>query len=108
MTACHSSIRPALTQLPEHTNRVFLIGGAQLYNLALTCSPPMVDRVLLTRVLTDFECDTFLNDFTKGSGWTQTSHQDLREWVGWDVPEGDLEEKGTKYRFEMWKWREKA
>jgi len=65
----------------------------------------MVDRVLLTRVLTPYECDTFLTDFTRDKAWTQASHKELCGWVGWDVPEGEIEGKGGKYRFEMWTWR---
>ena len=92
----------AIAEIPAKTNRVFLIGGAQLYELALTSSPSIVDRVLLTRILTDFECDTFLTDFTRDKAWSLASHDELREWVGWEVPEGELEEKGVKYRYEMW------
>ncbi len=105
MTNSHNSIPSVLAALPATTQRVFLIGGAQLYDLALTSSPPMVDRVLLTRVMTEFDCDTFLTDFTEDRAWTQASHKQLREWVGWDVPEGEVEEKGVKYRFEMWTLR---
>ena len=78
------------------------MGGAQLYELALTSSPPTVDRVLLTRILTEFECDTFLTDFIRDKAWSRASHAELCEWVGWEVPEGELEEKGVKYRYEMW------
>ena len=90
-------------QTDEATDRAFLIGGAQLYNLALQAKPPLVDRVLLTRVLSEFECDTFLHDFSAQTEvWRLASHGELCEWVGWDVPEGEVEEKGVKYRYEMW------
>lgn len=70
----------------------------------------MVDRVLLTRITNEVECDTFLDDFTSrrtsGSGdakmWRLASHKELEEYVGFDVQEGEVEEKGFKYRFEMW------
>jgi dihydrofolate reductase len=26
----------------------------------------------------------------------------MDEWVGWEVPRGEVEEKGVRYRFEMW------
>ena len=106
MTSSHRSIRSALDHLPSHTPRVFLIGGAQLYNLALASSPPSVDRVLLTRVTTNFDCDTFLTDFTRDESWSRASHRDLCDWVGFEVPENEVEEKGVKYRFEMWTLRQ--
>jgi dihydrofolate reductase len=74
----------------------------------------MVDRVLLTRITNDVECDTFLDDFTNrttgpGEGgkegkkvWRIASHKELEEYVGFEVKEGEVEEKGFKYRFEMW------
>jgi dihydrofolate reductase len=104
LTSSHSSLDDALAALErDKVHRAFLIGGAQLYNLALQASPPLVDRVLLTRVTTDFECDTFLHDFsTQTDLWRLASHEELSEWVGWPVAQGDIEEKGVRYRYEMW------
>lgn len=79
------------------------MGGAQLYNLALTSSPPLVDRVLLTRVTSpEFECDTHLHPFTEEDKWEQASHDQLSEYVGFDVPSGIQTEKDVTYRYEMW------
>lgn len=89
-------------------SKIFLIGGAQLYSEALTATPPLVDRVLLTRLTNEVECDTFLDDFTSRSTdggnkvWRKASHLELEEYVGFEVKEGDVEEKGFQYRFEMW------
>lgn len=99
LTSAHASFEDALANVPEDAHRVFLIGGAQLYNEML---PAHVDRVLLTRVLESLDCDVFLDDFTKMEGWRRASHVELREWVGWEVPEGEVEEKGLRYRYEMW------
>ncbi|GAA5997742.1 dihydrofolate reductase [Rhodotorula paludigena] len=108
--------------------RTFLIGGAQLYNAALqevatpapssSSAPYIVDRVLLTRLFTEYpDCDTFLHDFAGDAGvggkraWRQASHGELRDWAGWDVPEGRQveqdkmvkgEEKLVEYEFQMW------
>ncbi|GAA6007770.1 hypothetical protein JCM10207_004868 [Rhodosporidiobolus poonsookiae] len=111
-----ASSRPAI-------NRTFLIGGAQLYNLALTetpssSSPYLADRILLTRVLTEYpDCDTFLHDFSSDVDsegkkvWRQASHQELRNWAGWEVPEGKQverdrmvkeEERMVEYEYQMW------
>ncbi|TXT07131.1 hypothetical protein VHUM_03301 [Vanrija humicola] len=99
LTTPHNSLEAAISSVPDSTHRTFLIGGAQLYNQSL---PQHVDRVLLTRVLESLPCDAFLDDFTADKRWRRAPHAELREWVGWEVPEGDVEEKGIRYRFEMW------
>lgn len=109
------------TTPPLH--RAFLIGGAQLYNLTLTeppsaSSPYLANRILLTRLLTEYDdCDTFLHDFAADADaegkkvWRKASLKELREWAGWEVPEGTQSEKdkmvkeGEKmvdYVYEMW------
>ncbi|PSS28412.1 hypothetical protein M430DRAFT_166764 [Amorphotheca resinae ATCC 22711] len=84
--------------------RAFVIGGAQIYKEALAKAE--TKRILLTRVLTDFECDTFfpiqLNEDGKAEGWERKTKEELDRWVGETVPEGVQEENGTKYVFEMW------
>ena len=134
MTTGAISLNAAVTSLGKDTNRIFLIGGAQLYNQALAPRPQhpdsdsswdtqaapstsqatsSVDRVLLTRITSpDFECDTFLTDFAsphrsestsvEQEAWILCSHRELCEWLGWDAPEGDNEEKGVVYHYEMW------
>lgn len=99
-TPTFDSLPSALSSL-QGPGRVFLIGGSQLYNLALQSSPPLVDRVLLTRVMEDFECDTFLYDFAADPKWTRSTHGELCSWIGFEVDE-ENEEKGTRYRYEMW------
>jgi hypothetical protein len=32
----------------------------------------------------------------------QRPHKTLEEFVGFQVPEGEVEEKGVRYRFELW------
>ena len=85
-------------------NRAFVIGGAQIYKAALERKE--TKRILLTRVLSDFECDTFfplqLDESGKSEGWERKSKEDLDRWVGEQVPEGVQEENGTRYVFEMW------
>jgi dihydrofolate reductase len=84
--------------------RAFVIGGAQIYKEALEKAD--TKRILLTRVLTDFECDTFfpvqLNEDGTADGWTRKTKDELDSWVGETVPEGVQEENGTRYVFEMW------
>lgn len=88
------------------TRRTFVIGGAQIYKEALQREE--TKRILLTRVLSDFECDTFfpvpLNEDGKseGEGWERKSKEELDQWVGEAVADGVQEENGTRYVFEMW------
>ncbi|KAI0639447.1 dihydrofolate reductase [Trametes polyzona] len=116
----HSSVDSAAERLsqPEFLekplHRSFIIGGAHIYRATLalpTSSPTFVDRILLTRVLFPaFEdCDVFFPDFLAADGteegqggWKQASHQELKEWAGFDVPEGVQEENGVQYEFQMW------
>ena len=96
---------------PVH--RAFIIGGASLYSevlgLSATTSSSVVDRILLTRIISpEFDCDVFMPDFLKdqqedGSKvWGRATHEALEAWVGFDVPEGEQEENGVKYEFQMW------
>lgn len=84
--------------------RTFVIGGAQIYREALERAE--TKRILLTRVLSDFDCDTFfpvqLNEDGKAEGWERKTKQELDQWVGEAVADGVQEENGTKYVFEMW------
>lgn len=116
-----SSLRS--TTKSDRSPRIFLIGGSTLYTSSLlpstvpslnsststpqSFSQPLIDRILLTRILSPFECDAYLEDFaahTKPDGtkvWKKTSIKEFREWIGWDIEE-QVEEKGVKYIFEMW------
>lgn len=87
--------------------RTFVIGGGQIYKAALELKEPK--RILFTRILDGFECDTFfpvrLGEDGKGDGgWTRRTKEELDAWVGETVAEGEQVEgeKGTKYVFEMW------
>ncbi|KAG9244651.1 dihydrofolate reductase-like domain-containing protein [Calycina marina] len=90
--------------------KAFVIGGGQMYKASLEHKE--AKRILLTRVLGDFECDTFfpieLNEDGTADGWLRKSKQELDEWVGETVPEGIQEENETKYVFEMWERTDSA
>ncbi|KAG9119091.1 dihydrofolate reductase [Ceratobasidium sp. 392] len=81
---------------------IFVIGGASIYNQAMRY--PKATRILLTRVTEPVyeDCDVFFPEIRESGDWTKVSHAHLVEWVGFDVPEGVQEEKGTKYEFQMW------
>ncbi|KAI0419951.1 dihydrofolate reductase [Xylaria grammica] len=92
------------------SSKVFVIGGAQIYAAALQLKQSR--RVLLTRVINDFECDTFfplhLSEVSSETGggstrrWIRRSPADLDQWTGEMVPEGIQEENQTQYEFQMW------
>lgn len=89
----------------KEIDRVFIIGGGQIYKASLELKE--AKRILLTRIMDDFECDTNfpiqLNEDGTGSGWRRTDTQALREWTGeGEAIEGVKEEGGVKYVFEMW------
>ncbi|KAK0103197.1 dihydrofolate reductase [Cadophora gregata] len=94
----------AKTQSGSVASKSFVIGGAQIYKASLDTKE--AKRILLTRVLSEFECDTFfpimLREDGKASGWVRKSKDDLDRWTGETVPEGIQEENGIRYVFEMW------
>ena len=122
-----SSLAKALEQLRARhgtgaLGRVFVIGGAQIYGAALELAsssssssgisqqgPGETRRILLTRIRSPFECDTFfplrLPDEGGGDaagGWVRRTKEELDAWTGEDVPGGVQVEGGTEYEFEMW------
>jgi len=75
----------------------------------------LVDRILLTRISSPaFEgCDAFLHEFRgekngseSGGRWKKSSQEELSGFVGFEVEEGEREEKGVRYAYEMWVWEE--
>lgn len=102
-----SSLPEALNLLSQQSTaqgRAFIIGGAQIYKAALELK--QTRRILLTRILSDFECDTFfpvvLPESGEENGWRRKDKEDLDAWVGESVAGEVQEEAGTKYVFEMW------
>ena len=92
--------------------RAFVIGGAEVYHNALKSDA--AERILLTRVMTRFACDTYFPMRLDGSTasfclkgkptrtWLQRSLTDLSAWVGEEVPSGIRQEQGVEWAFEMW------
>ncbi|KAI1502754.1 dihydrofolate reductase-like domain-containing protein [Biscogniauxia marginata] len=81
------------------TGKVFVIGGAQIYRAALRHRE--ASRILLTRVMTDFQCDTYFPLELSGR-WVKRPKEELDKWVGETVPEGLQVENGVEYEFQMW------
>ncbi|RKF65095.1 Dihydrofolate reductase [Golovinomyces cichoracearum] len=92
-------------QAADGCHRVFVIGGAQIYEAALASK--LARRILLTRVLRDFDFDTcfpleLAENGTVKEGWHRVAHKQLTDWTNEKVSDMILEENGTKYMFEMW------
>jgi dihydrofolate reductase len=88
----------------QATGKAFVIGGAQIYAAALGLQEAR--RILMTKVLTDFECDTdfplSLHQDPAPSDWVLKSKEELDRWVGEEVPAGTQVENSTSYEFQMW------
>lgn len=106
-----SSLEQAISYLqskPQGTlGRVFVIGGGQIYASALELKEAR--RVLLTKVMSDFECDTHFSlklsdeaERDSDAAWVKKSKEELDAWAGETVPEGSQIENETKYEFQMW------
>lgn len=85
--------------------RVFVIGGGQIYASALGSKE--VRRVLLTKVMSDFDCDTHFSlklddEGESDPGWAKRSKAELDAWAGETVPGGVQVENETEYEFQMW------
>lgn len=96
-----SSIRSALSHLDTEKaiDKIFIIGGAEIYAASLELKE--AKRILLTRVEGEFECDAFLKVDLENK-WNRCEQDELNAWTGEEVPAGEQEENGTKYRFEMY------
>lgn len=103
-----ASLEQALEYLqalpPGSLGHAFVIGGAQVYDAALGL--PQAKRLLITRILSEFDCDTFFPLGSEGAegapGWAVRSKGELDGWTGEEVPGGVQVENGTEYEFQMW------
>lgn len=100
-----SSLEQAVSYLRNKAQgalgHVFVIGGGQIYTSALEMAE--TKRILLTRVMSDFECDTFFShQGDSARQWVQRSKEELDRWAGETVPEGVQVENETSYEFQMW------
>lgn len=104
------SVESALQYAREHCGggggRVFVMGGGQIYAAAL--QRPEARRVLLTSIGAEYECDTFFpiklgTDEGMEPGWTRRTDDEWKTWTGEeDATNGQREEAGVKYEFQMW------
>lgn len=84
---------------PSKHARTFVIGGAQMYNLAIQHA--QCSHILLTRVKSKVDCDTFFPTI-KDSDFRLASHQELEDFVQQPVPQGIQKHKDLEYEFTMY------
>lgn len=102
------SIEEGIRGLHAHqyaTGRIFVIGGAAMYDAAL--KEGRANRVLLTRIHREYECDTFFPvDLDEDKGWKKASSKELSEFVEEQVGDADMEEtvgeETVRYRFQLY------
>ena len=83
-----NDINHCLTELSskENLEDIFVIGWVNIYNQVL--SHPNLEKIYLTKVLWDFNCDVFFN-------WIPKDFH-LKSYTD------EIEENNIKYRFEVW------
>ncbi|XP_073696958.1 dihydrofolate reductase [Garra rufa] len=80
------------SELEKQVDQVWIIGGSALYKEVMERSGPR--RLFVTRVLKQFDCDTFIPDINTDK------YKLLPEFPG--VPTGLQEENGVQYVFEVY------
>ncbi|CEP16705.1 hypothetical protein [Parasitella parasitica] len=84
---------------PTKHGRVFVIGGAQMYSLAIgreECS-----HIVLTRVKSNVVCDTFFPKIDNEK-FRLASHQELEDYVEQHVAQGIQKSKELEYEFTLY------
>jgi dihydrofolate reductase len=115
------SLAAALAAAAESASakRIYIIGGAQLYNsvLELAASPAgaaLDVRVLMTEVARvdgiEIPCDTFFTGFVPAQ-WQKQSHAELVRFLdneAIEVPQGKIAENDYEFEFTYWTKRNNA
>ena len=88
-----SSLPSAISSLKENSKieSIFIIGGSQVYDEAL--KNDLCDRIYITRIDADFECDAFFPEFDQSKFIEIQDEQ---------VPNGIQEENGLNYTFHVY------
>ncbi|KAK3871137.1 hypothetical protein Pcinc_023699 [Petrolisthes cinctipes] len=85
-----SAIQEAL-QREGKVETVWVIGGYSIYKAALESE--YIHRLYITRVLREYDCDTFFPEF---------DHHKFKKLVDPSVPSELQEEDGVQYRYEVY------
>lgn len=88
----NSALRLVDTELVDQADQVWVIGGSSLYKELM--ESPGTQRLFVTQILKQFECDTFLPEISLNK------YRLLPAFPG--VPQELQEENGIQYRFEVY------
>ena len=85
--------------------RIFVIGGAQIYQTALKMD--CCERILWTRIEREWDCDVWFpkgvfKEEGKTNEWEKKGLRELDEWCGEKGVGERKEEDGIAYTVEMW------
>lgn len=89
----------AFQVIPANTPRVFVIGGAQIYRIAIKHA--QCSHIILTRVRSKVDCDTFFPEIDE-KAFRQATHEELEAYVEQPVPRGIQTHKELQYEFTMY------
>ncbi|ABN65593.2 dihydrofolate reductase [Scheffersomyces stipitis CBS 6054] len=103
-----NSIANSLSQLQPNVERVFVIGGAEIYNELINDS--RVTHLLLTEIENTNEdnqiaVDTFLKFplYSTDSQWRKQPKSELQKFIGSSITlEDDISEGDLKYNYTLW------
>lgn len=103
LEAALSLIKSHQESLSPRVERVFLIGGSQLYTEGVRSTH--CQNIILTRIQTTVECDTFFPDI-QGSEYTllpsAKSHEFLETFLNEPVEGGMITEGDYKYEYTVY------
>lgn len=95
----------SLEQYPKNIEKVFIIGGADVYNQCIIADK--VKHILLTEIrsTTPIEMDTWLNFpiHASNSPWLKQPHEELEGFTGIKAAREDITEGDFRYRYTYWK-----
>ncbi|KAI9304217.1 dihydrofolate reductase-like domain-containing protein [Cunninghamella echinulata] len=79
--------------------RVFVIGGAHMYRLAI--QNPNCTHILFTKINSNIECDTYFPNINEND-FRLATHQELETYVEQTVPEGSQSHKDIDFEFSLY------
>lgn len=99
----HANSVESSLSLISNVDRIFIIGGAQIYNELI--NNPLVSQLLITEIEhpnpESVEMDTFLK-FTLES-WTKQPKSELQKFIGEEIIlEDDIQEGDFTYNYTLW------
>jgi dihydrofolate reductase len=90
-----SDFNAALVSLQSRANHIFIIGGSQVYSLAL--QHPHLGYIFETKVDSSVPCDTFFP--TIPAEFHRIEANEIKDAIGFPVPKGKQNQNGIEFEF---------